>query len=431
MEIRDQAAGPISPATTVPLGKAWSTNSVNAKPYRQSGLITRGTRQFCVFYNETGLSIVERNLETGSVRSHPTAPTPQPTDAHFSPSMGVDPDGHIHILAGAHVTRPIYLKSRTADIESMEQLEPTFGANKEITYPMFVNDDLGDLYLIYRIGRPARSAWRVKRWDGGWVEGSFPIVSGILSESWPAGPYLNTPVSDVGHGIGLFVVWRTESIPHSKQQVMNIGIDYFETDLASRSTTTWNGVQQSVPITPPIAERVIAIPWGAQLGNQSGATRLPDGRPVGTFHWQEDGRTTINIVLPVAGKWVSRRVDDFASSMELEGKGTLSTPHSRPVCAAFADGTLVVVVRSTEAGGLIGYVLSGPDYEATSCRKVILSDENFGDYEPVIDNERALKNNILSLYIQHCGSTEDKLQGSAQIKTSDAAIVEWKLDNLA
>ena len=182
-----------------------------------------------------------------------------------------------------------------------------------------------------------------------------------------------------------------------------------------------------MPITPSIAERVIAIPWGAQLGNQSGATRLPDGRPVGAFHWQENGRTTINIVLPVAGNWVSRRVDDFASSMELEGKGTLSTPHSRPVCAAFAGGTLVVVVRSTEAGGLVAYVLSGPDYEEASCRKVILSGEDFGDYEPVIDNERALKDNILSLYVQHCGNTADKLRGPMQTQTTDAFILEWHL----
>ncbi|WP_428678126.1 BNR-4 repeat-containing protein [Reyranella sp.] len=412
----------MSPSRTISLGKAWAGNSTNVTPYRHSGLVTVGHRQLLSYYNDNGaLTFSERSLVGGAVTQKTVEGVSAPVDAHFSSSIGVDRDGRIHVLAGAHVSKAICLRSDTESVETVKRVADPVLEKFDITYPAFVTDRRANFHVVFRVGSAARSAWRTLQWDGAWLEKKgYPLLSGI-TEPWSAGPYINTPLADTGQGFGLFVVWRTAAIFGSRQRAMNGGIDYLEADLVTKRLRTWSGAVLPIPATQAVMERVAAVPWTASLCNQAGATRLADGRPVGVFYWTHKGRTTVNMLYPDSHGWQLREIAELGTPIDLVGRGTLSLPYSRPVCVTLPDGSVFIIYRTMEAGrALVGHRLHPPDFEKAEVLTLI--EEPLGYYEPVVDGLRAQRDGILSLYVQKCHSGID---GKAEFMSSEAYLAEW------
>ena len=357
----------------------------------------------------------------------------EPLDAHFSPSIGIDSDDNVHVFGGAHVTQPFYMKTEHAgQLNSLSTIDAPFPPGEDrISYPSCVMSGDGRLFLIYRIGVPARSSWRLMAWQGEdkcWSSESRPLVSGMGEGTWAAGPYLNTPIREHGGYFGVFLVWRSEAISGSKQRVSNIGVDYFETKLDGPLIRTRDGRALPTPVTPAVSERVIAVGWNSQLSNQSGATRLPDGRPFGTALWSAPGQfRQIHVFWPTkAGKWVSRVITHFKSNELMLGRGTLHLPHSRPVCSSLPNGSVLVMYRSAEAGGrLLGQLLRPPDFKSHPDEKYILWDSELGYYEPVIDVARAEASGIVSAFVQKCDGAADNY-GGIRPTSAEAFLVDWK-----
>ncbi len=424
----------LPPSTLCPLGPAWAGNAVNCMTYRQFGLVSREGRQFGCYYDADGKVVVFARDIGSSACAMITADAPAlPHDAHYSLTLGIDNDGCIHVAGGAHVGRPLYL--RVEEIENTLKLYTDgagpFASDDRLSYPSFVMDGRGGLFFMARHGVPARSSWRVTQYDhigGAWNEQSFPLISGICQNAWPAGPYLSTAVGPRDGRIGFFIVWRSESLVGAQSRVSNIGIDYLEADLASRTYTTHDGIKLFVPVTPAISERVIAIPWRRDLCNQSGATRLPDGRPFGVASWAATiGSRQIHAFWPgKTGAWRNRQVSRFVNSVEMHGKGTLYLAHSRPVCTALPDGRVVIIYRSGDLGGrLLADVLEPPHYITHPDRRWIIWDDDLGYYEPVIDTSITESTGVVSLYIQNCGRAEDNTAPPISV-SSMAYVAEWK-----
>lgn len=423
------------PDVICPLGTAWSGNSVNCTPYRQHGLLSHAGVQYGAFYDADGAVCgFRRRLGEKTAETSRISGLERPHDAHFSPSLGIDSAGFLHVMGGAHVSRPYhFVGAADGRSFSLEEMGPEASDTlSEITYPSFLSSDTGDLYLLFRVGRPGRAGWRVRRWRPdcrAWDEDSFPLLSGFGSGTWPMGPYINTPLTESGGTFGFFVVWRSESLEGSRQRVFNIGIDYLEADLSRAALFSHSGAALPTPVTPSVAERVIAVPWMSDLSNQSGATRLKDGRPFGVAMWRAGmERRQIHAFWPDArGIWQSRPLSAFRLDSRLDGRGTLYLPHSRPACAVLEDGTVAVVYRTAEAGGmLVCHLLRPPGFSPDREESYILWPEDLGFYEPVIDCALAATDGTLSLYLQRCGASADGSSDDAT-KAADAFVAEWKL----
>ncbi len=423
----------LSAAKVLSLGSAWSSNSVNSTPYRQHGLVSSSSAQLGCFYDSDGvLTVFKCSIDSSTIEVAKLDEIDLPLDAHFSPSITIDAQGQTHIMGGAHVSKQFYFRNpKGTNLSSLSLIDDSlpFG-DDNISYPMFLTAETGDLFLLYRIGVPGRSAWRYCQWDDkmqSWGVSSFPFVSGLGIKTWPCGPYFNSPIRDFNNQFGFFTVWRSESIAGSHQRVSNIGIDYFEANLKQHTLTAWSGATLPIPLSPAISERVIAIPWHSELTNQSGATRLPDGRPFGTAIWNTSNTAPqIHVFWPdTSGIWHSYPITDFQQDYRMMGRGTLRLPHSRPVCTTLPNGSVVIIYRSEEMEGrLIAKLLPPPEYKPSLVKTYILWDHDLGAYEPVIDVDLTWRTGKLSAYIQHCDYFKDN-EASLIRKSSEAFLVTW------
>ena len=110
-----------------------------------------------------------------------------------------------------------------------------------------------------------------------WRDDPVPLLSGRGTVGWESGPYLNTPAIGLDGQIFLFIVWRLDPRGTSAGAVNNSGIDCVVSPDCLRSLATAGGVGLSLPVTTTTAERVIAVPLGANLMNQASAAVRPDG----------------------------------------------------------------------------------------------------------------------------------------------------------
>ncbi|WPB84741.1 BNR-4 repeat-containing protein [Sediminicoccus rosea] len=417
------------------LGPAWSGNSLNCTTYRQHGVFSRNGRQALCFLDGTGHLIVgQRDLGGGGMETVRVEVPQRTQDAHYSPSLVIDTRNRIHVAGGAHVSPPFYGRSEAGDLASFRLVEdPALLGEERTSYPSFLTAAGGALFLLYRRGHPGRSVWCCRGWDEArqaWSDESVPILSGAGTATMHSGPYINTPLREHAGRFGLFHVWRSGKLPHTGSHVRNIGMDFCEVDLLDRQAFTHRGLQLQMPVTPFVTERVVAIPWDADLSNQAGATRLPDGRPFGVAsHAEPGGRSQVHIFWPdQGGRWHSHPITRFTSSRRLVGGGTLYLPHSRPACAALPDGSVLVVFRTAEAGNaLVAKRLLPPLFLAETAEDHLLWPDDLGFYEPVLDIGLAEATGRICAYVQACGQTRDN-QTMAERAAAPAFLVEWRLD---
>jgi hypothetical protein len=269
---------------------------------------------------------------------------------------------------------------------------------------MFVSSGK-DFTRIMRLGRSGDGAIWVDRLKDNvkWERDGAPLISG-KSNIWPSGPYINTPVVAPNGSVHLFVVWRLHSKATSGGVVINSGIDAACSPDGMRTIWTSSGVQLAVPMTPSNADRIIAVPLGSNLINQSTAAIMPDGSAAFVTYWDDgDGIPQYRFGWKDKHRWRIATVSRFTTPFALDAGGTLPLPHSRPEIIVHPDGRITVIYRSIEFDNrLMATQLKPPHYALTTSRTEVLVDSNLGFYEPVLDRAAWSQRNELALYIQHC-----------------------------
>ena len=289
----------------------------------------------------------------------------------------------------------------------------------------------GETLLLARRGAAADGEISVHRWNGAWSVDERPIISGE-SQTWTAGPYLNSPVVyRDGRGVGLFLVWRLTGGATSAGRVVNVGVDFTQTLDGFRSLQTIAGVKQSLPMTPMTSERVVAVPIGASLINQASAAVRSDGSPAFVTYWG-DGDDPIQYRLGwrQGANWRVKKISRFRTKFSLQGDGTLPLPHSRPELLFDAHDNAIALYRSRERGNaLMATLLSAPGYDLASARECVLAADDLGFYEPIVNRQAWARDFTLGLYVQRCnqGFAED---GKRTLSSAPARYLEWRYSDL-
>ncbi|MET3601804.1 BNR-4 repeat-containing protein [Martelella mangrovi] len=425
------------------LGLAWAGSSVNCKPYAVEPIVRTGTNcgepgivgTFFDFKGRLSAYSISDDLSQAKVAHFDIGRLP--IDAHDSPVIQCDSAGRIMIMASAHRSRPVWLVSDPgAGIAGLTDRTGQLSEEmNEASYPSLLRlSESGSLLLLYRLGVPDRSHWRVTTWDPRNETWQPPrgLLSGMTTGIWPSGPYPNQPIPLSNDRFGIAYCWRSTAVSHGHINPMNIGMDYveFTSDLSSAYTS--NEIALSVPVSPTNTERIIAVPWGAELMNQSGACAIDGQTPCFATLWKKIGQSA-QVRFCWLGKdrvWRMVTLTNFSHSSALEGTGTLPTPVSRPVVVPAGDGRVIVLFRTPEAGGqLVAQRLRGPDFNPQEFPPLLLVAAGLDQYEPVAERLSSAYSGWLHVYIQRCS----QLLGGDLVKHHESAAAQlcsWRIEHL-
>jgi hypothetical protein len=263
----------------------YGLEAANQQPRQAEASVTLAgtTYQACTFWNSSGKLVVGKRtldaawtLYTYDGSGGLANITITGGDNHFASTIGIDPDGFIHVSYDHHSSALNYRKSDAAITTWTGALTVPLvmvGTNEgAVTYPTFFNDPAGILYFIFRDESSNNSDWYLYKYAHGtttWAAATGTSTAGVfLHGTYLPGtdrPYLGLPVFDDDFGSGGFLhfsfKWRASTNGNSD-------VSYVKWDGSTFKQA--DGGSQSVPVTHANCEIVDAIT------DDEGLTAFPD-----------------------------------------------------------------------------------------------------------------------------------------------------------
>ena len=283
-------------------------------------------------------------------------------DSHNHPSLAVDPDGCVHLVANMHAEPLVYLRtvsvSRPLDFvraPAMVDLD----AEQQMTYPRFLSTESAPLSFFFRSGVSGNGSVEMYRYSAdtkAWTRG----LDGLLVDGeGRRSPYLDTSGPIPGPDGSYHLVWVWRDAPEAESTHT---ISYARSaDLVSWGTS--DGSPLSLPLREGNAEIAVAAPPKAGLINNN--VRLgfdASDRPVIAYHVRDPrGRLQIHCARREKAGWISRQLTDWDVEWDFSGRGSLD--FEVQVGAPTVVGAEVVV--EVRIGTERRLVRAGPDLEPT------------------------------------------------------------------
>lgn len=170
---------------------AWP--AFNWAAFDQDKVISYNNFQYTAYWDaDKVLVVTRRNLRDHSVqtlRLEQYHLTINPNDRHRNIVLGISPgDGRLHLSWDHHANDLRYTKTREDFLKhpparmTLQDFEPAQpladGAPQRVTYPRFLNDNDGRLFMMYRSGGSGNGRTVVARYDSG--SGRWAVSSGFL-----------------------------------------------------------------------------------------------------------------------------------------------------------------------------------------------------------------------------------------------------------
>ncbi len=400
------------------LGQAWAASTVNTVIFRHHGILTSGTQQYTAFYvDEQTLRLVQRNLATDRITSHDLVGRYNLRDARNSISLGADRAGHVHICYDHQATQLHYRRTRQPhSIEQWTDELPMIGANEDLVhYPSFILPHHGHpLTLLYRDGTHNKGSARLKTYDEAtqvWTDRPTAILSGFDQKPWTSNAYWNHPVTGADGSLHLSFMWSIQGIGH-EDAVNNTNVGYA---CSYDNGSTWHtsrGHPYLLPITQVNAETVYPAGPGSNLINQCSMALDSRNRPHIVFYADDANGIPQYHHLHFDGRvWRHVCLSQRAANFELLGASSSQIPISRPDIVLDAQDNAYLIYRGDlSRNRMAATLLVAPHYAYHPGNTRALLDLDLGDAEPVIDRSRWVRDNILTLLLQHNHDTPQKVQ---------------------
>ncbi|WP_170110634.1 BNR repeat-containing protein [Flavilitoribacter nigricans] len=182
----------VAPIRTIPVDEeAWP--KFNWAAFDQDKVISYGDFQYSAYWDVDKILVVTRrdlrdhSVETLRLEKHFL--TINPDDRHRNIVLGISPgDGRLHLSWDHHANDLRYTKSRAGLLtdppaslspEDFESAQPlTADAPQRVTYPRFLNDNNGRLFMMYRSGGSGNGRTVVAQYDS--AKGTWTVSSGYL-----------------------------------------------------------------------------------------------------------------------------------------------------------------------------------------------------------------------------------------------------------
>ena len=212
------------------------------------------TYQAMVFWNSSDkLTFAVRDITSPTWTIYATAISLGTDDTHHFASLGIDPDGYLHVAYDMHASALKYRRSTqpvNAFDGTLTAALSMLGTNEtEVTYPKFFNAPDGTLYFMFRDGTAGFADeffYVYNKATTTWSAAPGTAAGGKFIDGWNSpgyeSPYLFNPVFDASGDMHLLFFWRAGS-----GGVNNHDIRYVRWD--GTSFYQIGGGAQTIPIT--------------------------------------------------------------------------------------------------------------------------------------------------------------------------------------
>jgi hypothetical protein len=320
----------------------WSGHRVN------QDFVIRPGHQVLAFYDANRqLTVAHRtSTERGTLPwRFQKLPTWVAWDSHNYPAIGIDQDGHIHVMANMHVDQMVYFRTtRPWDVRSLVGYDHVVNPAEEgrVTYPVFLNDAEGALIAMYRSGSSGDGVQIFNRYDVAAKKWSRLHASPLVDGEGLRNAYFVGPVQGPDGYFHMVWVWRETPSADTNHDL---------TYARSRDLITWetsSGKKLALPMKLGDAEIVDPVqPGGGLLNGQTKLGFTRDNAPMISYYKRDRaGDHQIFLAVLRNGRWRSAQITNWQGlRLELDRGGSLSLPLSiaaDPYVAA--DGELRVRV---------------------------------------------------------------------------------------
>ena len=407
--------------TLMPLGPAWSANSVNAVVFRNDPISSDSKRQYAAYYNADGrVVIASRELGKAEWTSTVTNLRGNVKDAHNAISIIVDGAGYLHVSWDHHDQPLHYVRSDApGSIEFTDPMPMTGKHEDRLSYPQFFKLPDGNLLFFYRDGGSGRGNLVLNRYDvttQTWTQ----LQDNLIDGQGHRNAYWEATVDGRGT-IHLAWVWR-----ESPNVASNHDICYARSSDGGKTWQRSDGKRYALPINVATAEIAAAVPQKHELINQTSICADDDGRPIiATYFRDKTGIVQYQLIVNNGAKWTNHQVSHRKTSFSLEGGGSKQIPISRPqVLAATRDGKTKVwmVFRDIERDARVS-VSQCDDLSQPKWMFRDLTSFSVKSWEPSFDRARWQRDGVLDLYVQVVGQGDGETL--EEIEPQPAQVLEW------
>lgn len=425
-------------------------SAINSVAFVRSSIKTVGNQQFITWYgrhqhdaaaafNDT-IWIGRRTLGSSNweIFRHPSFTANTITDGHDVISYGIDGDGYMHVSWGMHGDAFHYSKSTTPVTGSGPiTLGPDTtmtGTESSVTYPQFLKLPGGDLLFIFREVASGNGDTYINRYSIAtqtWanVHGTpgtqNPFIKGTgwtpNYNAYPNMPQLGGPNKNE---LVITWCWRYEPVGGDSPG----GFDGYQTNnnlnfaRSPDGGATWrkfNGTSYSLPITRDLeisaankAEIIMPIPEGSSLINQASTCLDQNDNPVTCTWWapntpsnnyrrqymvvfRDDNGTPLTTDDTWQTRTVSNRATDPTGTRYAEdhvrdlGRPVVVNDDADRVIVAYRDNQSTSSLTTGLTNGLtvVHSLPKADDPHRLVWIQFDLTNDNLGNYEPIIDNE--------------------------------------------
>lgn len=362
-------------------------------------LVTYEERQYYAYWTHAGkLVVAARDLPDGDWTQNRMDVDIGQLDGHWTPAVGVGPDGHVFICYNTRGSPPTWRRSTNpADVTAFgpEQEGMTDENEFDANYPTFTRLDDGTLLFSYRQGWSGDGDWMLNRWNGE-AEEWQPLQHSLISrhaggETYNAYPW--NPVQSTDGVLHYFFCWRGTGGVQTNQQ-----LSYARSPDGGETWTTSDGVEYDLPITKDSVEVVDPIEPNSNLINQGWAAYHPKTSAPHVAYYRDDdaGKTQIFHARLADGEWEIEAVTDRDTNIGLGGPGVVASPIGRMGIVVGDEGHVHILTRDFQRGSW-PLLLEKRDEEWTT---TLLYKRNMTWSDMHIDQERWEQDRVLS-YIDH------------------------------
>jgi hypothetical protein len=315
----------------------------NGRVFIQDNLWSTDDAQYATWVDSQGTPYVSKrprgddDWEVVEVAGLPGNPLDAPTvdDPHHVHVLGVDAEGHIHVMGNMHRDPLRYVRStRPGDITEWEPADVA-GDASHVTYPKLVRLPDDTLLFFRREGTPGDSGILLDALPpgaDGW-EHVGTVLDGRPSDEIP---YIHRVAVDPSSGaIHLAFMWRGRPFPEPDT---NNDVGYARSDDGGRTWRTSDGRVLARPMTHEDAEILVdTVPRHSGLLNNGGMAVDAEGHPHMLVRFDRPTGDRFILHLWFDGvEWQRQLLDG-------------STVDGRPTVAATPDGRVLLLgTRGTE-----------------------------------------------------------------------------------
>ncbi|MGD0517355.1 MAG: BNR-4 repeat-containing protein [Thermoguttaceae bacterium] len=413
-------------------------NGIDTVSFRNNAIYMVGNYQFVAYYNNDStphVTLARRDINTNTWTNISTAYTADTvTDDHDVISFGIDVNGTMHMSWGMHNGSSLHYATSTASVLG-SSFSPTFSTTtitipntaseygNSTTYPEFYNLSNGGLMFTYRTGASGDGDAMYSLYNPTthtWSSSPTKLIDGTTG-SYNSNAYTNNLVFDSQGRIQMSWVWRETSDFQSNHDIMYAYA-------TNETLTTWkqmSGSTQTVPITQGNDAVIKSISQGSSLINQCSMTVDANNNPIIATYWAPTTSTRQYMLEYYNGtNWQTSQISNrTVSDAKITNNDALRIREvGRPIVLVDADGRIVVVTRSNDQNNVVTAYYST---NKTTWNLVNLTTVDSGRYEPIYDEVRWKRDNILSLFYEPAfadssGNRTTQSQNGVQI-----SVLEW------